>query len=211
VLTREERGAIEVGLLTAAGGIARLERLFQEMLDNHDDLEPTREAILTIMYIAGAPRAINALMALSRVCEARGVPYPEFPQDTRPGGPADQRVTGEANMRRVYGPTYEAFANKMAALDGELWSWFLGDAYGKCIGRPGIELRVRMLCVVGALSTSGLPLQLVTHVNGALNVGATPEDIEETIALAEGNGYPVSEAREVWARVKAKRCLAPEA
>ncbi len=209
MLTREQRGAIEAGLLTAAGGIARLERLFHEMLDHRDDLEPTREVILTMMYIAGAPRAINALMALSRVCEARGVPYPDFPQDTLPGGPAELRVVGEVNLRRVYGPTYEAFAKKMSALDGELWSWFLGDAYGKCIGRPGVELRVRMLSVVGALSTFGLPLQLVTHINGALNVGATPEDLEETIALAERNGYHVSEARDVLTKVKAKRFSAP--
>ena len=115
---REERAAIEVGLLTAAGGIARLERLFGEILDRHDDLALAREVILTMLYIAGAPRAINALMALARVCEARGVRYPEFPQDTLPGGLPVHLAIGEANLRQVYGPTYEAFAKKMSALDG---------------------------------------------------------------------------------------------
>jgi alkylhydroperoxidase/carboxymuconolactone decarboxylase family protein YurZ len=209
-LSREERTAIEVAVLVAGDGFDRLGGLFGQLLDERRDFTAVREAILSMLFIAGGPRAFAALTLLARVCEEKGSPFPHFPDDTIPGGPEAHLAVGAATMSRVYGPTYDEFVRRFAHLDPELWSIIVGDAYGRCLSRPALDLRARWLVFVGALCTFGRDAQLFTHMYGALNCGAKPEEIEEVIALAEGHGYDVSEARAVWARIAGKRRPAPE-
>jgi alkylhydroperoxidase/carboxymuconolactone decarboxylase family protein YurZ len=108
-------------------------------------------------------------------------------------------------MRQVYGPRYEKFAAKMSSLDGEFWSWLQGDAYGKCLGRPTLSPRLRELTIAGILSALQRPLQIITHVNGALNSGASIDEVGATMQLVAGAGYEISDALGEWAKIREKR------
>jgi len=71
--------------------------------------------------------------------------------------------------------------------------------------RPELDVKTRELAAISSLATLGsAPLQLKAHINGALNVGCTPEEIIEVLlqlmALA---GVPaamnaIMSAREVF-------------
>ncbi|HZD06577.1 MAG TPA: carboxymuconolactone decarboxylase family protein, partial [Longimicrobiales bacterium] len=79
--------------------------------------------------------------------------------------------------------------------------------YGKVLGRPGLGLAVRELCIVALLAVADAPTQLYSHLRGALNVGAPSGAVEEALALAaevSGPG-PRRRASEAWARVAARR------
>jgi 4-carboxymuconolactone decarboxylase len=58
------------------------------------------------------------------------------------------------------------------------------DGYGRVLGRPGLDLAVRELCIVGLLCPQDAPRQLYSHLRGALNTGASVEDVTEAVALA---------------------------
>ncbi|TET35422.1 MAG: hypothetical protein E3J72_11160 [Planctomycetota bacterium] len=204
-LTTIERLTITAGICTATGNTDEIKNVFKRIYENNLDFTPVREAMLVVMFIAGAPRVIEAFFALSEVCEETGNPYPDFPEDTVPGGPAAHRLKGEEIMKVVYGPKYESFSKKMAALDAEFWNWLQTDAYGKCLGRPGLDGRMRELSIVGILTGLNRPMQLATHLNGSLNYGATPEQVDAAIAIAAEIGYDTESATRVWKRVKEKR------
>ncbi len=204
VLSRDERAAIEVAVLTAGDGYERLGTLFGRLVDERSNFTFVREVILTMKYIAGEPRAFGALLLLAKVCEEKATSFPSFPKDTLAGGREEHIAIGTANMIRIYGRTYEEFVRRFAELDAEYWSTLVGDAYGRVLGRPALDLRMRELAIVGALCTFGREPQLTTHIHGSLNCGANLAEVAETIAVAEGHGYDVSLARKVWAKIAAK-------
>lgn len=55
-------------------------------------------------------------------------------------------------------------------------------AYGDIYSRPGLDLRTRQLCTIAALTAlgNGAP-QLKAHINGALNLGISRQEIVEVI------------------------------
>jgi 4-carboxymuconolactone decarboxylase len=79
-------------------------------------------------------------------------------------------------------------------------------AYGDIYSRPGLDVRSRELATVAALTALGnAPLQLKSHINGALNAGWSREEIVEAIMqMAVYAGFPAAlnglyAAKEVFA------------
>ena len=83
----------------------------------------------------------------------------------------------------------------------------LVDAYGKVIGRPGLDLKRRELCTVATTAVLGTAEQLHSHLRGALNTGAEPKEIEAVLGLVDGDLDPERRrsAMEQWGDVKRRR------
>jgi 4-carboxymuconolactone decarboxylase len=63
--------------------------------------------------------------------------------------------------------------------------------FGTIWDRPHLDLRTRELIVIAATAAQDLPGEVEVHVRGALNRGATREEIVETIVqLAPYIGFP---------------------
>src|SRR6059036_565908 len=74
----------------------------------------------------------------------------------------------------VYGRAYHKLLVNLRSLHPALEDLVLVDAYGKVIGRPGLDMKRRELCTVAAVAVLGTaPQQLHSHLRGALNTGAT--------------------------------------
>ena len=88
------------------------------------------------------------------------------------------RLMGQATVRNmnkgVYDdPIMEKFGDyAREAVFGMLWS------------RPGLDLKTRSLITVAMLTAQGKQQELKAHVRGALNNGATPEEIRELMLHA---------------------------
>lgn len=67
-------------------------------------------------------------------------------------------------------------------------------AYGDIYSRPGLDIKARELATVAALTALGnAPLQLKSHINGALNAGWSREEIVEAIMqMAVYAGFPAA-------------------
>jgi len=57
-------------------------------------------------------------------------------------------------------------------------------AWGTIWSRPGLPLKMRSLVTLGVLAALDRPDELDGHVNGALNNGATPDEIYEALLHA---------------------------
>ncbi len=60
------------------------------------------------------------------------------------------------------------------------WAW------GGIWSRPGLDRKTRSLIVIGMLSALNRPHELRIHLRGALNNGATREEIRETLLQVAG-------------------------
>jgi len=59
------------------------------------------------------------------------------------------------------------------------------DAYGKILGRPGLDPKRRELCTLAAIAMLDAPRQLNAHLRGALNTGSTREEVDAVLAVVE--------------------------
>ncbi len=119
------------------------------------------------------------------------------------------------------GERYNRGIEKLKEIDGEggvrvlellkdvapdLGKYVIEFPFGDVYSRPGLDLKSREIATVAALTALGNAApQLKVHVNGALNVGCTKEEIIEVIIqMAVYAGFPAAlngmfAAKEVFA------------
>ena len=114
---------------------------------------------------------------------------------------------GAAACRVVYGRAYHKLLVNLRALHPALEDLVVVDAYGKVIGRPGLDLKRRELCTVAATAVLGTGEQLHSHLRGALNTGATAAEVEAVLALVDGDLDPERRrsAHQQWADVQKRK------
>ena len=92
---------------------------------------------------------------------------------------------GLATRRRVLGDEYVDRALAGATPFTEpLQQYITRNAWGDVWQRPGLDLKTRSLITVAMLTALGKQHELKGHVRGALNNGATPEEIREVLLHA---------------------------
>lgn len=126
------------------------------------------ETLLQLVPFAGFARAINAFSVLREL-------HPEPTPSQRLS--RNLRRRGELLCRRIYGPVYEKMIGRMKGFHPDLADWILEEGYGRVLSRGVLSIRERELIIVAVLSALRLPLQLESHLRGALRVGATPRDV----------------------------------
>ena len=114
---------------------------------------------------------------------------------------------GAVVCAEVYGRAYHKLLLNLRALHPALEDLVLVDAYGKLIGRPGLDLKRRELCTVAAIAVLGTARQLHSHLRGALNSGATRAEVEAVLELIDADLDPAHRrsAREQWEDVKGRK------
>lgn len=159
--------------------------------------EEVEEVLVQSYLFVGFPGALNAL-ALWR--ELSGWSPPPALEDD----PLTRMARGEVVCRRVYGQQYERLRRNVRELHPDLDRWMVEEGYGKVLGRPGLDLPARELCIAALLVTLGAPVQLYSHLRGALEVGVTPEEVEamlrEALELLEEE--EAQAAQDVWRQIR---------
>jgi len=104
----------------------------------------------------------------------------------------------------VYGRTYHKLLVNLRALHPAIESLVVVDAYGKILGRPGLDPKRRELCTLAAIAMLRADRQLHAHMRGALNTGSTREEVDAVLALVEPDLDPARALRvwELWADVR---------
>ena len=94
----------------------------------------------------------------------------------------------------MYGGQYEKLRANIAALHPDMERWMVREGYGKVLGRPGLDLATRELCIVALLAPQDAGPQLYSHLRGALNAGADEALVDESVRLLLGS-LPSERAR----------------
>ena len=136
------------------------------------------EVILQSYLFAGFPRALNAARMWRA---ASGMPAPPSDDLAQSQHVDEWERDGEATCAIVYGGSYEMLRQNVRELHPALDAWMITDGYGKVLSRPALDLKRRELCIVAACAAAGQQRQLHSHLHGALNSGASPDEVAETL------------------------------
>ena len=168
------------------------------------DHAKVEEVILQSYLFAGFPRTLNAARIWRSVSRA---PAPSDDSEAKLANSAQWEERGERTCRTVYGESYEMLRQNIRALHPALDTWMITDGYGKVLSRPGLDLKTRELCIVAACAASAQQRQLHSHLHGALNAGATVEEVESALDALDAlvPGADLEKYRSLLAHVTSRR------
>lgn len=91
---------------------------------------------------------------------------------------------GLAKLKEIDGHAGEAVIDALADIAPDFGRLLIEFAFGDIYSRPTLDLRTKEIAVVAALTAMGNAApQLKVHLNAALNVGVSRDEIVETIML----------------------------
>ena len=168
-----------VAAMTADGHVAETANLLRYVLQEHSNLEEVREMIIQTHLFCGYPKALNALNALRQAAEKEGVDLSSLRSEPSEEG-ADEKMLVERGAK-LWGQVYGDNASKVTArakeLSPDLEYWSRLEGYGRVLSREGSEPLTRQFAIVAALMLLDVHPQLKGHIQGALNMGATKDQL----------------------------------
>jgi 4-carboxymuconolactone decarboxylase len=107
----------------------------------------------------------------------------QIAREARPDDAAFQ--AGLTTRSQVLGPEYVDRALGAATdYTQPMQEFITRNAWGNVWQRPGLDLKTRSLITVAMLTAQGKQHELKAHARGALNNGATPEELREVMLHA---------------------------
>ncbi|MDR6214855.1 carboxymuconolactone decarboxylase family protein [Paracidovorax wautersii] len=132
--------------------------------------------------------------------------------------PSPRYLQGLAKLREIDGQAGENVVASLADIAPDFARYLIEFPFGDIYSRPGLDLRSREIAVVAALTALGnAQPQLKVHLQAALHVGVTREEVVEVIMqMAVYAGFPAAlnglfAAREVFAAADAAEAAASPA
>ena len=106
----------------------------------------------------------------------------------------DRYERGRKKLKEIDGEAGERVIESLKDVSPDLGRYTIEFPFGDIYSRPGLDLKSREIATVAALTALGNALpQLKVHINGALNVGCTREEIVEVIIqMAVYAGFPAA-------------------
>jgi 4-carboxymuconolactone decarboxylase len=135
------------------------------------------ETALMLVLHAGYPAALEGARTLN-------LAWPGRARRTREGGPRDWMRRGEARCAGVYGAAYGRLRRAVRELHPDLAVWMIEQGYGRVLSRAGLDPATRELVAVTVLAATGWERQLVSHLLGAVRLGAPRRAIRAAVAAA---------------------------
>lgn len=158
------------------------------------------ESMIQLTVYAGFPTALVGfftIVELFRDIDANAVSLSQS-AETLNSEPSEAHSTqfkrGADTLSVVSGGTGQAILASFEDIAPEIGRMIVTHAYGDIFSRPGLPKKVRELTAIASMAsvgtmTSETPVRV--HVEAALNVGATPNEIIETLLnLIPYVGYP---------------------
>jgi 4-carboxymuconolactone decarboxylase len=124
----------------------------------------------------------------------------------------NERYTrGLAKLKEIDGQGGENVIESLRDIAPDFARLLIEFPFGDIYSRPGLDLKTRELAVVAALTSLGnAQPQLKVHIQGALNIGCSEQNIIEVMMqMAVYAGFPAAlnglfAAKEVFAKGKTK-------
>jgi 4-carboxymuconolactone decarboxylase len=138
------------------------------------------ELLLQSVLMVGYPRALIAFAAWRKFS---GVPAADTDVDQDYARASAWTARGEELCALVYGENYQKLRESVRGLHPAVDSWMITEGYGRTLARPGLDLLRRELCTVAQTAVLEVPRQLHSHLRGALNAGATFDQIEASLSI----------------------------
>jgi alkylhydroperoxidase/carboxymuconolactone decarboxylase family protein YurZ len=167
----------------AAGNLNNLTTDWSFLPESHHDLGI--EVVLQTHLNIGTPRIINALATLREYHSQKFATNWDDLYKMSTEQLENPEQIGQHVMTQIYGEKVcPRVVDKLRSLHPKLAQWTLQYAYGTVYSRNRERtdmLKLRELCTVVALAGLNVTPQLVSHIRGALRVGATRDQVKQVI------------------------------
>lgn len=165
--------------------------------------EWVEEMLLQSYLFVGFPRALNAVREWRRASGLAASDEDEGQDSTRIAEWIDR---GERTCEIVYGFMYERLRQNIRELHPALDAWMIAEGYGKVLGRHGLDLARRELCILATCAVHRQERQLHSHLYGALHAGASGATVDAVLQLC-GEYLPAEDlnrSMRLWERVRSR-------
>jgi len=159
-----------------------------------------REAVIQVYLHAGYPAALEGLFILNQELGGKTEVFTE--EAINEGTLENWRSHGEKTCKIVYRGNYDKLVENVRKLSPDFANWMVIEGYGKVLSRPQLPLKLREFISIAVLMAGWYPRQLHSHLKGALNAGAAPEEIEMLLdRLSEVSPEKSQMSRELWEKI----------
>jgi 4-carboxymuconolactone decarboxylase len=159
------------------------------------------EVLLQSVLMVGYPRALIAFGLWRRASPTRA---PATDSEADYARVAEWTRRGEEACALIYGENYRKLRENIRELHPALDAWMITEGYGRVLSRPALDLLRRELCIVAQMAVLDADRQLHSHLRGALNAGALPEQVEAALSVVNPL-LPFDQWRrvkELWRKVR---------
>ncbi|MER3445567.1 MAG: 4-carboxymuconolactone decarboxylase [Candidatus Dadabacteria bacterium] len=106
----------------------------------------------------------------------------------------DRYEQGLKKLNEIDAKVGEQVIERLKDIAPDLARYIIEFPFGDVYSRPGLDLKSREIATIAALTALGNAVsQLKVHINGALNVGVSPQEIIEIIIqMAVYAGFPAA-------------------
>lgn len=202
-MTDEGRQAlVRLSAAVAAGDPVSIEQAARAASEVAPPLAVEESLLQTYLFL-GFPAALTALSTWRMV--SGSAPRAEAASEANDLARWIER--GSEVCRIVYGRAYMKLRSNVRRVHPAMDRWMIEEGYGKVLGRPGLDLGTRELCIVAILAATGWEAQLHSHLRGALHAGCPPAVVEEALEeglLRSADGDWPATARQLWLRVRSR-------
>jgi 4-carboxymuconolactone decarboxylase len=179
-LDPETRDLVRFAAAVAQGYEPELRERVGPLRRSQVPVEWVEELLLQSLLFVGYPRTLIAMTAWRKFSQ---VPAPRDDADARYDHVPDWTARGERTCEIIYGENYEKLRESIRALHPALDQWMVTEGYGRTLGRPGLDLLRRELCVVAQTAVLETPRQLHSHLRGALHAGASFAQVDAVLSV----------------------------
>lgn len=168
---------IELLALLSAASVLRKKNYFgiilEQLLKNNTPSKKIYEALLQTYLFAGFPSALVSLKIFHKTV-SKQKKYNGF--DLK-----KYFSRGKRNCKLIYADKYDNLLKNIRSFSPEMAEWLIIEGYGKVLGRKGLSLKEREICIVSILSAMKFEDQLYSHIIGAINVEVDKKVILKSI------------------------------
>lgn len=205
------RALVELSAALAAAGRKEVESALASAAERAPPRE-VEETLLQAHLFLGFPAALAGLRAWRELGagedteDGTAAEGEEERPRAGPRPPEGWTARGERVCARVYGNAYPGLRENVSRLHPAVDAWMVSHGYGRVLGREGLDLATRELCIVATLAAGGWTAPLRSHLRGALRTGASPAAVEAAVeaGLSRADAVAADRSRMAWRELKAE-------
>ncbi len=187
MLDNKSKEIAAVSSLIVQGAIPQLKVHLNGALNTGCSIIEVKEVILQMSVYAGFPRCINAMNAFKDVLSKRknrGINDLKGVVSNEKVDIQNRYLKGAEALSLLDSLQVQRMEEAYHNFSPELVQFTLEYAFADIHSRKGLDKKYRQIATVAALTTLGNAApQLKFHINGALNIGVTKDEVKEIMLL----------------------------
>lgn len=190
-LTAKQKNIISIAGYTGKGELSRLKSPLNEGLDAGLTVNEIREVIVHLYAYCGFPRSIRGLQTFMEVLEERkaaGITDKMGAKASPISNDKNKYDRGKANLEELIGRSLGETQSGYAAFAPVIEVFLKEHLFADIFGRDVLTFAERELVTVSVLSSIGdVEPMLRSHMVICLNVGYTPEQLNEFVSIIKSD------------------------